>query len=152
MSYWIVTAVIFTWPLLLLGVCCATVYVGMKIFKINKDEPTEFNGYSLSFAMSIGGISIAALIISLIIAFIIGLNVPYLSDAFNEWGLAQENAYLQATILLIIWMILYICLQIPSYFIFRKRIVHPLKRRKLFLVYLLISSIVCLIPLCLIYI
>ena len=130
------------WISLILGLCFAIVYAGKAIFRIKKEEISNVKGSLVSMVFPVWGINIGAWFISYILLVCTISDLPFFESINSEWGIAYENAFLQAYVFLACWAVLYAALMIPAYFIFKGRILDVKKRKSFFAFFIIMSVLI----------
>ena len=104
-----------------------------------EDGAMDAKGSFMRLTLSLWGIDIAAVLLSMILTIVIASASPFLSVVFSEWGIVAESAYLQTTVYILIWLALYTVFLLPSYFLFKRKIIDKIKEKKLFASFMITS-------------
>lgn len=139
------------WLGVLLGICFAVVYIGKRLFKLQKEEIAEPKGTLLPLTLATWGIDIGAVILSFIFVLTVTYNMPFFSGIHSEWGLAAENAYFPAAVYLFWWAALYAAMMLPAYFVFKRYISDSRKRNRMFWTFIGSSAVIWFVLMCLLY-
>ena len=132
----------FIWIVFLLIECVLIMKLGGRILNLSEVGVMDAKSTFTNFTMKVWGIDILAMLVSSILMLIITSAMPFFADVYSEWGIAAENAYFQAVIYVLIWVVLYSGLLSPSYVIFKRKIKDSSKRKKLFVSFIAISALV----------
>ena len=128
------------WMACLLGIAFAVIYAGKKIFRIRREDIAHPEGSLVPLVFTLWSLSVAALMAAFAVVLTLSMVIPWLGVVHSEWGIAYEKAYLQAAVYIGGWVLLYAALLMPVWLVFRKRLLNRPKARRLFCVYVLVSS------------
>ena len=136
----------FLWIAYVLVITFIAVYAGKRIFHIEKDDIVASSIRSLVWPL--WGLSVAAVLVSLIVVWNVSGAIPWMSVVHSEWGIEFEKAWTQATIYYLGWMIIYFALLMTTSFLYKKKIRHSVKCRQMFFFCSTILAVCWGLPLC----
>ena len=133
----------------LLGISFAAVSLSKGICVLRREDIANRKGSLTPLTLALWAVSVGAMYLSLIVMLLVSYQMPFFEGVHSEWGIAYENAYGAAAVYIVCWMLLYAALQTPAW-LFVKRKIASVSRR-FFGWYLLFSTAILAVLLCLFY-
>lgn len=124
-----------------------SINVGAAVLKIDNNQILKYKSI-FEFSVVIFLMKTLSFAVSLGVVVLITYNIPSMTAIYSEWGIAQEKAYFQFFIFIIMSITLYCVLLIPLHLYFKKLLSDAVKRIKLFFFFYITSVVTWVIFLC----
>ena len=132
----------------LLGISFVAVGLSKRICVLRREDIANRKGSLTPLTFALWAVSVGAMYLSLIVMLLISYQMPFFEGVHSEWGIA-ENAYEAAAVYIVCWMLLYAALQTPAWLFVKRKIASG--SRRFFGLYLLFSTGILTVLLCLFY-